>query len=849
MATRWQNNPHPHGRVPVYYANNRQYPGTYAPNISQTRVSRRIHDGFALTSNFGLDTTSDDINSSLYSSPYYINGRYNSDNLTTQRANSASVQGNKYLLLPKGWAAEKKEYRNDDSDFSEEAIQTTIEMWQGKQIKFTLPYTGKIVGNTLTLRNTGGCTGILSIYFSKKDGGEPIYETSIDLCKVSQDAFEHVTLYSNSVVRPLDAPRNKLYVRMEIWDEVSQERSANPFNTGRKIEIAATGLGNHQACEYRLQDKNVMATEKYEYKPYPSRPLIGLIYSNYTPVPVDRIDNMKTGASVSYDGYRYDIFCVKNENGAEVIIYDKEMNRILKNKIKVDGRVEQLNIAQATDTNKVTWVYYVDGYSPLQRFQLKRWDYEKVESGEETITSEAFATGSADSVTAKIDEATWEDSALGNASGYYDFSYYESNWHYNNLVVDISTYGLSLIGGEASEGAHIYVSYTVTTSGIKTIESVEYVDARPVIAASLIIFHNNRLYLTGFRNDPNLVQCSSIEEDGPDFTQFPYRFYTPNRSPYDTSLTPITAVVEYASDQIMFLGKTFFTVFQTYSSSSAPSMESGMPSQVSTYIDSAGVQAQGDVCNYKGVIYSFDQKEGIRRYSGAVWSKLPTTVDSHYDRVDMSKPRKIWGYANKLYFNYIDSVDGKAKCLIWDMQMNYQQYPWFQDVDVPFCDVRFDETEELVGIHPDYPCIMQLYAEDTWARLDTPITFRRDTKYLSVPGNAADMTVKRVHAKIINNANRWWYISINGDKQNMTQFRGHDKWYREPVWDTLTATEPAETPFPFEDIYEENAIYRMSLTNIRLRCSAVQVRVKTKTFRNQANLVSVELEVQPKQYL
>lgn len=833
MATRWQNNPHPHGRVPIYYANNRQYPGAYAPTISQTRVSRRIHDGFALTNNYGLDTTSDDVNSSLYSSPYYINGRYNSDNLTTQRANSASVQGNKYLLLP-------EEYRDDDSDFSKADVQTTLEMWQGKQIKFELPYDGKVVGNTIEIKNTGGSTGILSIFFSTKPDALPIYETSVDLCKVSQDAFEHLKLYSNSVVKPLANPKGKLYVRMEIWDEINQERSANPFNTGRKIEIAATGLGNHEACEYKLQDKNMMVAEKYEYKEYPSRPLIGLIYSDWESVPVDRIDNMKTGASVSLNGYRYDIFCVKNGSEAKVVVYDKQMNKTIpSNGIKIDGRVEQLNIAQVTDTDKVTWVYYVDGYSLLQRFKIGEW-----------VTDPNFQyVGSADNVKAQVDDQTWYDSPLGANSGYYIFEYKNNNWYYNESIVDISTYGITLIGGSAAKGAHIYVAYTVTTGGTKTIESIEYVDARPVQGASLIMFHNNRLYLAGFRNDPNLVQCSAIEEDGPDFTQFPYRFYTPNRSPYDTSLTPITAMVEYASDQIMFLGKTFFTVFQTYSSSSAPSMEAGMPNQVSTYIDSAGVQAQGDVCNYKGVLYSFDQKEGIRRYSGAVWSKLPTTVDSHYDRVDMTKPRKIWGYANKLYFNYTDSIDGHAKCLIWDMQMNYQQYPWFQDVDVPFCDARFDETEELVGIHPDYPCIIQLYAEDTWARLDTPITFRRDTKYLSLPGNAADIVVKRVHAKIINNANRWWYISINGDKQTFNQERGKDTWYRQPVWDTVTVSEEPETPFPYEDVFEENSIYRMSITNLRIRCSAVQVRLKTKTFRSQANLVSVEVEVQPKQYL
>lgn len=822
MSTRWQNNPHPHGRVPVYYANNRSYPGTYARTDTQTRTSRRIHDGFVLSQNYGLDTTSDDINSSPYSSPYYINGRYNSDNLITQRANSASVQGTEFLLSP----------FDETSDFTDADVQTTIELWQGKQIKFAIPYDGKVVGNTITLKNTDECTGILSIYFSTGPDELPIYETSIDLCKVSPDRFEHFALHSMTTVPQLANPKKKLYVRMEIWDEVSQERSENPFNTGRKIEIAATGLGNHEACVYRLQNKNEMVTEEYNYEPFPNRPLIGLIYNPYESVPVDRIDNMKTGGTVSLNGYRYDIFCVKHDGEAQMVIYDKEMNKTIPNQIKVDGRVTQLNIAQATDTNKTTWVYYVDGYSPLQRFKIGEWN------------SESFPTGSADNVKANIDETTWQSSPLGNTSGTYVFTYTSGHWEYNNAQVSLSTYGLSLSGGSPSEGSTITVAYTVTTGGTKTIESVSFVDARPVIAASLIVHHNNRLYLAGFRNDPNLVQISAIDKDGPDYTLFPYRIYVPNRSPYDTSLNPITAIVEYTTDELMIVGKSSFARFQ-----SNVNIEDGTPSQVSTYMDSAGVQTQGDIVNYKGVLYSFDQKEGIRRYSGATWSKLPTTVDSHYDRVDMTKPRKIWGYANKLYFNYTDSIDHKAKCLIWDMDMNYQQYPWFQDVDIPFCDARFDESEDLIGIHPDYPCIMRLYAEDVWARLDTPIVFRRDTKYLSLPGNAADIIVKRIHAKIINNANRWWWISVNGDKQNMTQFRGHDKWYRQPVWDTITVREPAETPFPFEDIFEENAIYRMSLLNMRLKCSAIQIRVKAKTFRSQANLVSTEAEVQPYQFI
>ena len=844
-AYRFQNSPHVTGRTPSYYAGNKQFPGAYAQTDVPGRTSRRIHDGFDLTRNYGLDTTSDDINSSPYSSPYYINGRYLADNLVQQRGNSSSVQGIKLLLAPEDYI--RKE------DFAESDVQTVIELWQGKQIKFEIPYNGRLVGNTISIKNTMGCTGILSIYISTKKDGVPVYETAVDLCTVSQDIFEHRELYSITTISPTASPRKKLYVRMEIWDEMARcdsDRNTNPYNTGRKIEIAATGKGTHSAYTYCLQEKNEPVKELYNYKPLPSSPLIGLIYSDWESVPVDRLDNMKTGATVSLRGYRYDIMCAKKNGQAQVIIYDKEMNKLVKVEdpdthemvappIKVDGRVEQLNIAQVTDTDKVTWVYYVDGYSPLQRFKIGEW------------VSQAFPTGSADNVTAQIDADTWYNSPLGSTGGTYIFTYHNGHWEYNGAEVSLATYGITLVGGGPSEDSTITVLYTVSTGGTKTIENIQFVDARPVIGAKFIMFHNNRLFLAGFRADPNLVQVSSIEAEGPNFNLFPYRFYTPNRSPYDTSLNPITALTEYASDQIMISMKNGYSIYSTYASSKSTGLEDYMPAQVSTFMDSAGVASQGDICNYKGIIYSYDEKEGLRRFTGSIWNDVPAAqpVSSHFDRVDMSRPRKLWGFSNKLYYNYYDKVDGKAKCLIWDQQMNYQEYPMFMDQDVPFCDVRTDESEDLVGIHADYPAIMLHYAEDTWRRFDSPITFERWTKYLTIPGNAADIVVNRVHVKVLANATRWWWIGITGDRQVFNQERGRDIVYREPVWRNKVVQEAPETAFPIQDIYGEDATYRLSIMDLRLQRESIQVKVKARTFRDQASLLSVLVELQPKQYL
>lgn len=733
MAYRSQFNSHTTNRVPTYYAGNRLYPNSNAPLDAPTRTSRRIHDGLSLTNNYGLDTTSDDINSSPFSSPFYINGRYNGMEQVTQRGNSSSVQGITSLLM----------LNNEPDDFEESDIQTTIEMWQGKQIKFELPYNGKVVGNTITIKNTDNCSGILSMYFSTTDGGAPIYETAIDLCKVSQDKFEHITVYGNTPIPATANPRKKLYVRMEIWDEISMERSANPFNTDRKIEIAATGYANHYECVYRLTEKNAPVVEEYDYHSKPNRPCMGLIYNEWESIPTNRYEETDNGATVSLNGFEYCLFTIKNATSAKMVVYDKKMNKSIENTIAIDGRVTEVQLVQAKD-----YVYYVDGYSPLQKFKIGEWD-----------------------------------------------------------------------------------SQTVTSSN------------PPVIAGSIICRHNNRIYLSGFRNDPNLVQATEITSAGPDYDSYIYRFYSPDDSPLATSTNRIVDIREYQSDSIMISTLGGHSVFSTNAN-----IEDGMPTQVSTFTDGSGIQSSGDITNYRGVMYSFNPDEGIRRYTGAVWNKIPASVDSHIERVDMSKPRKLWGYANKLYFNYTDKIDGKYKCLIWDMDMNYQQYPWFQDSDMPFCDVRTDDDYDLIGIHPDFPCIMKLYDYDTWRRLDTPIVFERHTKYLSMPGNASDMVVKRVHTKVLANSNRWWNIGLSYDKKLLDQYRGKDIWYRIPCWDTIEETEPVETPFYEQDIYETKSVSQLSITNLRIQSMSIQVKIRCKTFRDQASLISIMIESQPRQF-
>lgn len=734
MATRYQNTYNPPGRVPSYYANNNLYPYANARNDYQTRVSRRRHEGLSIDLNYGLDTTSDDVNSSPYSSPYYINGRYNSSNLTTQTGNSASVQGTKLLLvLPETETV----VENTGSP------ETYMKLWQGKQVRFELPYTGKIVGTTISLRNTGASRGILSIYLSATPDGPVLAETSIDLCTVSQDNFEHKKLYTMTPVPLAANPKGIIYVRMEIWDEVSCERSTTPFDVNTYIEVYATGAGYHGECENAFGDKNQPVRDTYEYTRKPNRPELGLVYNDWECVPTNRIEGVDYGATVSYEGYRYDIFTIKNLTTAKLVIYDRQANTIVPTDIIVDARTTGVNLVQPNE-----WVYFVDGYSPLRKFKVNEWIPQEVTS--------------------------------------------------NNS---------------------------------------------PVVGASIITFHNNRTYLSGFRYDPNLVQCTEITESGPAYDSFPYRFYSPGESPAKTSDNPITAIMEYENDTLMVATTGGFQLYQ-----SNENIEDGIPSQIGIHSDGGGVAAAGDITNFRGIIYSFDPDEGIRRFTGSMWNKIPAALDSHIERVDMTKPRKLWGYAYKLYFNYTDVIDGRAKCIVWDMAMNYQQYPWFQDIDVPFCDCRTSNDFEIVGIHPEFPCIMELYSYDTWRRLDTPIVFRRDSKYLSLPGGADELVLKRVFLKVMANSTRWWWVGLSFDKDNMYPDRGVQAWYRLPSWSTTINNLPVEDPFSTEDIYEQYATSLLALPNLNAQVLSVQVRVQAKTFRSQANYVSLQLQGQARPY-
>ncbi len=751
MPRAWSNSfGQPGRRLSWWNSQNEIYEGIYARGQSQTRSSRRLHDGLMEAANYGLDADDDDQNTSAFASPYYVNGRYFSKRAKVNRANISSRYGIYRRICPDERLV----------DFTDDDILTWLKLRQGERWEFQLNCeNNQVIGNTITIRNTGKSKGYLLIEAAQDRELSPDYMTFIALRDLTDEAV-HKKLYDINTITP---ENGSLWISLSIYDDIKDMHldledesrrdypdTSEPFAQNTYIEIAASGMASRQIAEYEMPNTNRRLQEiQYDYHRKPSAPLIGLIYSTWAPVPVDKIGNEQDGATVFRDGHRYDIFAGNNGTDAKLFIYDYEKNSFVDGvDIPIDLTTPIVYIGQPDDS-----VYFVDKAHALRQFVI-------------------------------------------------------GSWEASDVTADNSESGTPL---QAPDGA------------------------------GLLCFYNNRLYLANFPDEPNLAMCSQIEKDGPHYNEFPYRWYIPNKNQKETSSMPITAVVPYSSTSIMFATTKTASLF-----TASASFETGIPTLLDFYGDNTGVESQGDICNYAGTIYQFSSTEGIRRFNGAKWEVVPNSVNRLFRRVDMSKPRKLFGYSNGLYFSYIDSVDGQQKVLFWDMLMNYQQYPWFQDTNISFADVRADKEFNILSTHAKYLCVENIYHTDTWADFDTPIVLERHSKYFQVPGLANDMILRRLWPTFLGDSTRSWWVALSlQTKRTMANIDAVNNVF---VWRKVVH-KSIEKPDAPTDIFknvdtEQPGIKR---TSIDLSASAIsfQWRIKTYTFDSQANMLYVLPEIGP----
>ena len=118
----------------------------------------------------------------------------------------------------------------------------------------------------------------------------------------------------------------------------------------------------------------------------------------------------------------------------------------------------EVNIIQAADE-----VYYVDGYSPLQKFKVGEW------------TTFQFPVSETSDVSVSINLDTWEASGIAEDSGTFAFIYNGTDWEYQGKAVQLSTYGIT-VSGEPAPSGKITVVYVAAGEATEASVDATYTD-------------------------------------------------------------------------------------------------------------------------------------------------------------------------------------------------------------------------------------------------------------------------------------------------------------------------------------------------------------------------------------
>ena len=707
------------------------YPDAYSRTTKpwQTRTGRRNREFASFANLLGLNTAFDDLHKQDGDSPFLRNVRYMGNKQTVQRAQVTSRDGARLLGAM------------DAGKIEAYPEQYHIEMWEGRAIEFNIEPNDKLItGGSLKIRNKEGAMGRLRVFLKQGHDTRPICDANIALEHISRNEYVE---RSFRFIQPLNAA-NGLTIRLEIEGDIEPD-ACGDIAEGRKIWLTASGYKHHLGANYTSPNVNeCMREEAYDWKEEPSIPCITLTYALGTP--------MKKGTMVCTDEGKFLVFPIKNENSISLWRFNVDTHtytEIDTSAAPVDSRADAVRFAQGLGK-----LYFVDGYSPLQRVDLASWKSELAIAKQEDIDEP---------------DVTPED-----------------------------------------------------------------MQAQP--GASLILRINNRIWLAGFKEDPNFVQYSILnsltgtpdaktENAGVQYDQFSdiSWFYSPDRSPKDSVCGPITALAN-------FEGK--LAIFRTNGCSLwKPASEFSTPTQQDMYSYNIGVESQEDVCNFNGTLFFYNRSEGIRRFSGSDATFQSAPIDNELRKLPYDSPRFIFGHANKLRLYCDLRGRGYADHNFIFHTILANRSPWYCDDNTPIVWVVGDQNDDTVyAMHPLYPAIYEVDSEGQYTDFDSSITMQYHTQYKS-PGELSGWTIlHRVLLKLVASSTNIWYIGLDFDHaDNPAVWR---KYVKEQ-------TDIEDSP---DRVFENTAEAGTQTINLMMRAKIhdFQVRVLVSCWRENAMLQYIE---------
>lgn len=712
----------------------RFYPDVYTRTTKgtwQTRQGRRNYEFATFQNLLGLNTSFDDIHKSDGDSPYLRNVRYMGEKQEIQRAQVTSRNGAELLGI--------KSYDTVDAPKAE----YYVDMWEGRALEIDLPKADTLlIGGAIWIKNTERAAGRLRI-FLREPGHREICDANIDLTKVNNTKYDKRVF---RFINPINL-KNGATLRFEIEGDMAPD-DCGDYKEPRKIQIRTSGQGNHRAADFtRPNTEECMREVAYDWKDEPAIICFEQHTCKETP--------MLKGVQVCTDEGKFLVFPIKSTDGITLWRFNvetKEYTQIDTSAAPVDSRATAVRFAQGL--NKL---YFVDGYSYLQRIDLASWKSELALAKQE----------------------------------------------------DIDTPGVTPQDLQAQKGA------------------------------SLILRIRQRIYLSGFAEDPNFVQYSILNSltGGPDhpsenagvqYDQFSdvSWFYSPDKSPKDSVCGPITALEQFEDNLIIFRkdGSSVRTIGSEFNA----------PSMADSFAYNIGVERQEDVCNMNGILYMYNRSEGFRRFSGAEATFQSAKIDNELRRIPADSPRFMIGHANKVRMYCDLEGRGYADHAFLFMTILAQSSPWYCDDNVPVCWAVGDQTSDTIyAMHANYPAIYIVDSPDKYSDFDSSIDMEYHTPYKS-PGNPNGWTIlRRTILNIIASGTNAWYIGVDFDHRD-----------RPAVWRKYVQYQEDEE-IPTTAVFDANEQVGVKVVNLMMRAKVrdYQVRVKVSTYNDPAMLMRISSEV------
>lgn len=710
----------------------RFYPDTYSRTTQtwQTRVGRRNYEFSTFSNLLGLNTNFDDIHKSDGDSPYLRNVRYMGEKQDIQRAQVTSRNGAELLGI--------KTY----DTIAAPTAEYFVEMWEGRALEFTLPKKDTLlIGGAIEIRNLEKAKGRLRIFLSSSE--RDICDANIPLEEVNN------TKYDKRVFRFINpiSLKDGATLRFEIEGDMAPD-DCGDFEDAHKVRIRTSGVGMHRQADYtRPNTEECMREVAYDWSDES-----GIIcFEQHT---CDEVPMLK-GTQVCTDEGKFLVFPIKNSNGIKLWRFNLEKRvyeEIDTTDAPVDSRSTAVRFAQGLGK-----LYYVDGYSHLQRIDLKTWKAELAIAKQSDID---------------VEDVTPEDL-------------------------------------QAQKGA------------------------------SLIIRIRQRMFLSGFADDPNFVQYSILnsltgdpdnpsENAGVQYDQYSdiSWFYSPDKSPKDSVCGPITALEQFDDNLIIFRkdGSSVYAIGSEFSA----------PSQADTFAYNIGVERQEDVCNMNGNLYLYNKSEGFRRFSGAEATFQSAKIDNELRKIPGDSPRFMIGHANKVRM-YCDLKNrGYADHSFLFMTILAQSSPWYCDDNTPVCWAVGDQTSDTIyAMHANYPAIYIVDSPEKYSDFDSSIDMEYHTPYKS-PGSMNGWTLlRRTILRIVASGTNAWYIGLDFDHRD-----------RPAVWRKYVQYQEDEE-IPPTAVFDANEQVGTKVINLMVRAKVrdYQVRVKVSTYDDPAMLMYISSEV------